>query len=129
MLLVDDETECLALIKQVLEYCGALVAACSSSRQALAVMQHVKPTVLVVGIRMPDEDAYSLIRSVRALPPEKGGTVPAVALTALGYDVMSDQLRARGFQAHLARPVHVSELKAAIVTVAKPRSPERNAFR
>ena len=34
-------------------------------------------------IGMPGEDGYELIRRLRALPPDQGGAIPAVALTAL----------------------------------------------
>jgi CheY-like chemotaxis protein len=42
----------------------------------------MRPDVLVSDIGMPGEDGYELIGKVRALPPERGGKVPAVALTA-----------------------------------------------
>ena len=38
--------------------------------------------MLVSDIGMPDEDGYALIRRVRALGPDRGGDIPAVALTA-----------------------------------------------
>lgn len=54
---------------------------------------------------MPDGDGYALIRRVRALAPDRGGRVPAAALTAQGRaeDEMCT-LRA-GFQLYLAKPL------------------------
>jgi CheY-like chemotaxis protein len=70
--------------------------------------------VLVSDIGMPSEDGYELIRRVRALGPESGGTTPAVALT--GYDSEEDAARARvpGYELHLAKPVSPSELVANV---------------
>lgn len=31
---------------------------------------------------MPGEDGYALIRKVRELSPQQGGTIPAIAVTA-----------------------------------------------
>jgi CheY-like chemotaxis protein len=38
--------------------------------------------VLVSDLGMPGEDGYALVRRGRALPRDRGGRVPAVALTA-----------------------------------------------
>ena len=51
---------------------------------------------------------------VRRRPAERGGTIPAVALTA--YARMEDRMRAlrAGFQMHVAKPVEPSELAAVV---------------
>jgi CheY-like chemotaxis protein len=55
---------------------------------------------------------------LRALPADRGGTVPAAALTA--YTRPEDRLRAleAGYQIHLAKPLEPSELAAAVATLA-----------
>jgi CheY-like chemotaxis protein len=67
---------------------------------------------------MPEASGYELIRRIRALPPEKGGRIPAVALTA--YASMSDRTRAlmEGFQNHVAKPTDPQELIAAVAALA-----------
>ena len=67
---------------------------------------------------MPDEDGYSLIRRVRALPREQGGQTPAIALTA--YARSEDRLKAilAGFQMHMAKPVETVELLALVASLA-----------
>ncbi len=74
--------------------------------------------VLVFDIGMPGEDGYWLIRRVRALPAERGGGTPAVALTA--YARTEDRVRAltAGYQVHLAKPVEPAELIAAVASLA-----------
>jgi hypothetical protein len=59
---------------------------------------------------MPDEDGYSLIQKIRRLPPEKGGNVPAIALTA--YAKNEDRLKAlsSGFQRHIKKPIEPVDL-------------------
>ena len=39
---------------------------------------------------MPDEDGYSLLRTIRALPEAEGGRIPAVALTAATFAGWND---------------------------------------
>ncbi|MEJ7709541.1 MAG: hypothetical protein WKF84_06705 [Pyrinomonadaceae bacterium] len=67
---------------------------------------------------MPDEDGYSLIAKVRALGKERGGEIPAAALTA--YVSEKDRIRVlrSGFQIHVPKPISPSELVAVVANLA-----------
>jgi len=67
-----------------------------------------------IHIGMPEEDGYSLIRKIRALSPEHGANVPAIALT--GYVRVEERMRAleAGYQMFVPKPVETSELIAII---------------
>jgi len=118
VLLVDDEPDARLLLTAVLEQRGAVVSAVATASEALSALPGFGPHILVSDIGMPDEDGYSLMRKVRALDPDRGGRVPAVALTA--YAREEDRLRAllAGYQVHVAKPVNPSELVAVVVGLA-----------
>jgi CheY-like chemotaxis protein len=104
---------------------GARVVAVNSAKDALASIQREVPSVVVSDIGMSVENGYDLIRQVRALAPEKGGNIPAVALTA--YAGPTDRRRAllAGFHVHLAKPVEPDELLAVIASLGRiASSPE-----
>lgn len=63
-------------------------------------------------------DGLSFIEQLRSLPAERGGRVPAAALTA--YTRPEDRLRAlrAGYQMHLAKPLEPAEVVTAIATLA-----------
>jgi CheY-like chemotaxis protein len=63
---------------------------------------------------MPQVDGYMLIRRVRALAAQQGGTIPAIALTAYASEADQQQVLAAGFQQHLAKPIEPDELIQAI---------------
>jgi CheY-like chemotaxis protein len=115
VLVVDDEIDARSLLTTMLERCGAQVVAVGSAREGLESVEMWKPDVLIADIGMPVEDGYGLIKKVRALPKERGGLTPALALTA--YARTEDRVRAlsEGYQVHLAKPVDRFEL-AAVVT-------------
>ena len=117
VLLVEDEQDTRELIRTILEGCGAQVTAVASAGAALAALEQVRPDVLVSDIGMPGENGYELIKKIRALAPERGGKVPAVALTA--YAGPKDRRRAllAGFQTHLAKPVEPDELLAVVASL------------
>ncbi len=114
VLLVDDDEDTLKLLTVLLKRQGAEVAAATSAAAVPALLENLRPDVLVSDVGMPGEDGYSLIRRVRALGPERGGQTPAIALTAYAGD--SDRALAllAGFQLHLPKPVEPATLIEAI---------------
>jgi CheY-like chemotaxis protein/nitrogen-specific signal transduction histidine kinase len=118
VLVVDDEPETRELLVTVLSKCGAEVKASASAKDAIEALKQWPADVLVSDIGMPGEDGYDLIRKVRAMEPERGGRIPAVALTA--YARAEDRLRAlsAGFQMHVPKPVEPVELAAVVASFA-----------
>ena len=118
VLAVDDEPDALDVIKQVLEARRAQVLTASSVREAVRLFANARPHVLLADIGMPDVDGYELIRVVRALGAEDGGTVPAAALTAFARTEDRTRALLAGFQAHVAKPVTPAELVATVASLA-----------
>jgi PAS domain S-box-containing protein len=105
ILIVDDEPDIRELVTFILEEAGAEVCSTKSATAALAVIEKSVPDILVCDIGMPDVDGYMLMRQIRALPPEKGGQMLAVALTAYAGEYNEKQALDAGFQLHLSKPV------------------------
>jgi CheY-like chemotaxis protein len=115
VLVVDSDPHGRQALVEILSYCGALVSAMGSADDVLSVMRRVKPDVLIVA--PPDLDDFAFIRQVRALKPEEGGVIAAIAIG--GGD--EDQARTRGFQASLRTPLDPWELcriVSSLMTVA-----------
>lgn len=117
ILVVDDEADTLELIKVLLGQCGAVVTTARSAAEAVKAVEQILPDVIISDIGMPIEDGFELIRKVRQLPPDKGGKIPAVALTA--YARAEDRLRVlrSGYQMHISKPVELAELVAVVANV------------
>jgi signal transduction histidine kinase/CheY-like chemotaxis protein len=115
ILVVDDETDTQDFLRFLLQKHGATVAVASSAPQTLRRLPTFKPSLLICDIGMPEVDGYMLIQAIRALPPEQGGQIPAIALT--GYATGFDRQRALsvGFQRHIAKPVVAEQFIQAIV--------------
>jgi CheY-like chemotaxis protein len=117
VLLVDDDPLVREALQDFFVECGAVVAAAASARAALAAFTEAPPDVLVSDLRMPPgEDGFWLIAAVRALPPDAGGAVPAVAVTG---DVMAaSQAIAAGFHAVHGKPPRLPDLAALVGRLA-----------
>jgi PAS domain S-box-containing protein len=118
VLVVDDEPDTREMLKAMLEQCDANVQAAGSAAEALQIMEWWQPDVLVSDISMPEEDGCELIRKVRALEPDRGGKVPAVALTAYARNEDRARVLSAGFQIHVPKPVEPAELTAVIASLA-----------
>jgi CheY-like chemotaxis protein len=118
VLVVDDDAGAVDLVVEMLGQSGADATGCGSVGTALPMVVRWRPDVLVSDIEMPEEDGYTLIRKVRALPPDAGGKTPAVALTA--FNRPEDRIRSlrAGFSIHVSKPVDPDELIAIIANLA-----------
>jgi signal transduction histidine kinase/CheY-like chemotaxis protein len=117
VLVVDDREDSRELIKRVLEDCRAVVTTAASAREALPLIETVKPDVLVSDIGMPEIDGYEFLRRVRALERLRGGRVPAIALTAFARSEDRTRALRAGYLVHVSKPVEPSELIATVASV------------
>jgi PAS domain S-box-containing protein len=120
VLVVDDDEDTREAMAVGLSRHGARVATASSAREAMGAFARELPEVLVSDIGMVGEDGYALLKEIRALPAERGGATPAIALT--GYANEHDQAKAHraGFQMHVCKPVTPAELAAAVASLLAP---------
>ncbi|MGF2035458.1 MAG: PAS domain S-box protein [Nostoc sp. CmiVER01] len=117
VLLVDDERDTRELIAFILEQSGAVVTQAASAMEALRIMPEFQPNLLLSDIGMPEVDGYMLIRRIRAMSPEQGGTIPAIALTAYAAEADSQQAITAGFEQHITKPVEPAKLLQAIANL------------
>ncbi|ALF52140.1 histidine kinase [Nostoc piscinale CENA21] len=119
ILVVDDEVDSREVVAFMLKECGAEVIAVASATEALSAFNQLRPDVVVFDIGMPDVDGYTLMRQIRSLPTEKGGQVPAIALTAYAGELNKEQALLAGFQIHSSKPVEPNELVRLITQLVK----------
>jgi signal transduction histidine kinase/ActR/RegA family two-component response regulator len=110
VLVVEDDDDARELVRMTLEDAGASVETVASAGEARREIASDPPDVLISDIRMPEEDGYSLIRSLR----EAGVATPAIALTAFARQEDAEEARAAGFQIHLPKPIDAARLVDAV---------------
>ena len=118
VLVVDDEADARDLVATTLRQYHAEVKAVSSAQEAMHVFEELRPDVLVSDIAMPEEDGFVLIRKVRALAPEQGGNIPALALTAYARGEDRTKILSAGFQVHLSKPIEPAQLVDSLAKLA-----------
>ncbi|MEO6863228.1 MAG: response regulator, partial [Microcoleus sp.] len=124
VLAVDDDADARDLVVFLLEDCGASVTAVSNAADALVALTVSVPDLLLSDIGMPDTDGYMLLRQVRALPADRGGVVPAIAITAYAGEIDYQQALAAGFQRHISKPFDPDKLVQTMLDLLVERSHE-----
>lgn len=122
VLVVEDDADSRTLVSMMLKRQGAEVLAVGTADEAMSTIALESADVLISDIGMPDQDGFELIRKIRKLPAERGGSIPAIALT--GYATAKDRERAfaEGFQTHLPKPIEPAELVNAIAALTGRKS-------
>lgn len=121
VLLVEDDLDSREVTQLFLEQSGASVRSAESARVAMALLvagEHM-PDVIVSDLAMPDEDGYSLIKRIRDLPPEKGGRIAALALSAFASNESRQKAFSAGFDKYRTKPFEPDLLVEDIVELAK----------
>lgn len=118
LLVVDDDSVTREGLAVLLEQYGACVATVGSVAAAIEVLEHEPVDLLLTDIAMPVDDGYALLRRVRALPPQRGGNVPIVAITGYAGSEDRERLLAVGFAAHLSKPVDTARLVEVVAHLA-----------
>jgi PAS domain S-box-containing protein len=119
VLVVDDDVLNHELITVALSHYGVEVTCVASAADALNYLDSFTPDVLVSDIGMPDMDGYIFMQTLRSLPPEKGGQIPAIALTS--YARQQDIQRAikSGFHGHVSKPINIDQFVQAVEALAR----------
>ncbi len=124
ILIVEDDDDSREVLQLFLEQSGARVKSVESAAAAMNSLQQAAanedlPDVIVSDLAMPDEDGYSLIGRVRSLPPEKGGAIPAVALSAFASPTDKQRAFEKGFQKYHTKPFEADGIIQDILQARK----------
>jgi two-component system CheB/CheR fusion protein len=119
LLVVDDEYDASEALVGLLERYGAQVSAVASVQAAMDALEECLPDVLISDIALPVDDGYELIRRVRRLAPNRGGQLPALAVSAYAKDKNRKTALEAGFQVYLEKPVAPSELMRVVSKLAQ----------
>jgi PAS domain S-box-containing protein len=107
ILVVEDDPDSREVLQLLLEQSGAQVESAESASVAMNLLQESDthlPDVIVSDLAMPDEDGYSLLNRIRKLSAEKGGKIPALALSAFATNENKQKAYDAGFQKYHTKP-------------------------
>lgn len=110
VLVVEDEPELRVILRDNLEFDGYQVLLADTGEQALDLMLHDKPDLLLLDIMLPRLSGYDVCRRIRAA----GMDTPIIMLTARNAEL--DRVSGLDFGAddYIGKPFNLSELMARV---------------
>ena len=103
VLIADDEPDSIELITEALEYQGVTVHSATNGHEALALLEHFKPTLILTDLSMPKVDGWGVLASVRRNTDL--ADVPVIALTAHAMAGDIERGLAAGFAGYITKPI------------------------
>jgi CheY-like chemotaxis protein len=112
ILLVEDNETNQRLMIDYLTYCGYNVSAVTEGAEFPGAMDTFKPHLILLDLKLPDLDGYTLLSQIQARPDWQN--IPVIVVSA--YAFQRDQQRALGLGArrYLVKPIKLSQLTQAI---------------
>jgi len=103
LLVVDDVPQNRAMMLDLLEDAGFIVAAATNGLECLVLLDSFKPDLILMDVMMPVMDGNETTRQIRHMPG--WGEIPIVAVTASASGEDEHRSRDAGVNAFLAKPI------------------------
>jgi two-component system CheB/CheR fusion protein len=120
VLIVDDNEDAAWTLSMLLKAEGHETTVAASGPEALAAAESAMPDVAVLDIGMPGMNGIEVAERLRAMP--SGKKLVVIALTGWGSKTEGMNLLARGFDAHLSKPIEADRLIAAMAQLVQERA-------
>jgi signal transduction histidine kinase len=114
VLLLDRDKDARDVLTVALEQRGARVQVAVSVAQALEMLESWRPDVLVSDALEPSGNGYQIVGKVHSLETDRGGRIPAVALTSMNGTDAEMRRRLSDVMTDLPKPVEPAILTAEI---------------
>ena len=118
LLIVEDNADLAATYHTLLERQGHRVTAVHTGQDALAATEAHTFDVVLCDLGLPDIDGYAVARALRARPD--GGTLRLIAVSGFSRGTDRSLSRAAGFDAHLAKPLPLTDLLNLLERLQRP---------
>jgi two-component system cell cycle response regulator DivK len=112
VLVVDDNPISRELIHEVLENSDLTVVEAENGEEALNMIVHERPDIVLLDIQLPVFDGYEVLRRVRSDP--KLDKLPVIALTAYAMQQDREKAFAAGFDDYVTKPIDAAVLRVRV---------------
>lgn len=120
IMVVDDEPGVRELIGDALRVGGYDAIEAADGDEALQMLRHTRPTLLIVDVNMPDVDGFELVKRLR----DRGQDTPVIMLSARGDRVDVTHGLSIGADDYVRKPFGLEELLLRVQAVLRRTQPD-----
>lgn len=114
VLVVDDDAQMRALLRDVLRHDGFRVIEGGSGPEALAELERARPDVVILDKEIPEPGGLDVLSWARRRFPE----LPVALVTAFGGPAVAEEALRRGASLYLEKPFRLGRILEFIRSVA-----------
>jgi CheY-like chemotaxis protein len=115
VVVVDDDPDAQAILRQYLSSVGYQVYAVLDSRQALSTIQQIRPQLVLLDVEMPHMDGWEILAQLRTMP--ETAMLPVIICSVVDQQQLGIAL---GACAHMVKPIHEATLLALVQRCTTP---------
>ena len=112
ILIADDEPDMVRMLANRLRANNYQVIAALDGMQALAAARRERPDLIILDVRMPAKDGYSVLQGLRA--SAQTTLIPIIFLSALPASQVREKANELGAEGHFTKPFDSEEIVARI---------------
>jgi putative two-component system response regulator len=112
ILMVDDNTTNLQVLREILEGLGYKLLAAKNGRSALSIARKARPSLVLLDIMMPEMDGYEVCRRLKA--DEETRRIPVIFLTALADAADETKGLRLGAVDYITKPLNPELVRARV---------------
>jgi signal transduction histidine kinase/DNA-binding response OmpR family regulator len=122
VLLAEDNKVNQLIGVKLLEKLGHFVSVTGDGRAAFEEVKKRHFDLVLMDLQMPEMDGYAATQAIREWEQSSGHHIPIIAMTAHAMNRDKENCFAAGMDAHVAKPVNLTELEEQIRSVMQRRS-------
>ncbi|MBI4876233.1 MAG: response regulator [Acidobacteria bacterium] len=123
ILVADDDSESRALIRDALAHQDYRIVEACDGRETLEGVERERPDLVLLDLKMPRLDGFSVLDRLRAHP--RFSNLPVAAVTARVPRSAADTELTKRFDAYLTKPLNTRTLRFQVRELLSRPNPSR----
>ena len=110
ILIVDDVEANRFVLRDIIADMGYQPVLTENGAQALKMIQHIRPQLIILDIAMPEMDGYEATQVIRRLSHPQAKTIPIYAMTANAFTESVNDAFHAGMNGHIEKPIDTARV-------------------
>ncbi|NDJ16305.1 response regulator [Myxacorys almedinensis] len=118
VLVVDPHADSRRLLSTLFALYGVETFEVETAQQAIDLLSHTQPYMVISELYLPDQGVYSLMDTVKKIEHARHIRLPAIALTSFARDCDRSSAIAAGFSRYVSKPCNLDDLLEIVADLA-----------
>lgn len=119
VMVIEDDPANRLFFTDYLTYCGYQVCALPDGLDLLPQLKAFQPQVLLLDLRLPEIDGYTLLRQIRATAPWQH--LPVAIVSGYAFETDREAAFAAGAHRYLTKPIRLKDLAETVADLMPPQ--------